>query len=269
MARNQYFNQYSTNGEQNLLESLLIESIKIYGFDCMYLPRTLVKEDHLFSEDVLSTFDNAYEVEMYVKSVDGFEGDGDFLSKFGLEIRDEMTLTVAQKRFRDEVTNTTENIDRPSEGDLIVFPLNNKIYEVKFVEHEAIFYQLGKLYTWDLKCELWEYSHERLETGIDSIDSIEDRYSGDVLINQILLEDGSELVTESGNFVILDMSRSFDRIVTETQEFLIDESGNYFTLDESRLKTDYQANNQFFTSEHTRLDMINWNDTMPFGEAVW
>lgn len=193
---NLYFNNHAFSGEQNLIEDLIIESIRIYGVDCYYIPRTLVAEDLVFGEDTLSKFDDAYLIEMYIKSVDGFEGEGDFLSKFNIEIRDEMVLTVSRRRFGEEVLDTTENVGRPSEGDLIYFPLNNKVFEVKFVEHEAVFYQMGSLQTYDLRCELFEYSHERLDTGIAAIDSIEDAYSGDFL-NELLLEDGSTLVTET------------------------------------------------------------------------
>src|SRR5210317_1639455 len=106
---NLYFNNYAFTQEQNLIENLIIESIKIYGIEVFYLPRTLVKENQLFGEVVLSKFEQAYPVEMYIKSVDGFQGDGDFLSKFGLEIRDEMVLTVSRRRFGEElaVADTT------------------------------------------------------------------------------------------------------------------------------------------------------------------
>jgi len=176
---NFYFNTLGHYGEQNLIEDLIVESIKIYGIDCYYMPRTIVNEDNLFGEDTLSKFEDAYPLEMYIKSVNGFEGDGTFLSKFGLEIRDEMVLSVAQRRFGEEISydNTTKEAGRPVEGDLIFFPLNNKIYEVKFVEHEVVFYQMGKLQTYDLTCELFEYSSERIDTGIQAIDAIEDKYS--------------------------------------------------------------------------------------------
>lgn len=176
---NFYFNTLGHYGEQNLIEDLIVESIKIYGIDCYYMPRTIVNEDNLFGEDTLSKFEDAYPLEMYIKSVNGFEGDGTFLSKFGLEIRDEMVLSVAQRRFGEEISydNTTKEAGRPVEGDLIFFPLNNKIYEVKFVEHEVVFYQMGKLQTYDLTCELFEYSSERIDTGIQVIDAIEDKYS--------------------------------------------------------------------------------------------
>ena len=243
MATNLFFNNYAFSQEQNLIEDLIIESIKIYGYDCYYLPRTLVAEDTLFGEDTLSKFDNAYSLEMYVKSVDGFEGEGDFLSKFNIEIRDEMVLTVSQRRFGEEVDvfNTTEDIGRPSEGDLIYFPLNNKIFEVKFVEHESIFYQMGSLQTYDLRCELFEYSHERLDTGINVIDSVETAFSGDMLDFQLLDEEGNELITEDG--------------------FTLSQDGLAFRVE----GTDKAANNEQFTSNS--IDFIDFSETNPFSEG--
>lgn len=193
---NYYFNNYDYFGEQSLVESLITESIKIYGIQCYYMPRTFENSDtSVFGEDRLSKFDNAFAIEMYIKSVDGFEGEGDFLSKFGLEVRDEMILTVSRRRFSEELfaDDTTpvdddEGSGRPVEGDLLYFPLNGKIFQVKFVEHESIFYQMGTLQTYDIKLELFEYSNEILATGIAEIDDIGIDYSTDILDNQISLE---------------------------------------------------------------------------------
>jgi hypothetical protein len=242
---NLYFNNYAFTGEQNLIENLIIESIRIYGIEVFYLPRTLVKEDNLFGEDVLSKFEFAYPVEMYIKSVDGFSGDGDFLSKFGLEIRDEMVLTVSRRRFGEEIaiedstpTNEDQGIARPAEGDLIYFPLNGKIFQVKFVEHEAIFYQMGSLQTYDLTLELWEYSHEELNTGIAEIDGIEDAFSGVKQNLEVLAEDGNRLVFETGDGII-------------QEEYRIE-------------NTDPQANNEFFQGN---VDFIDFSEINPFSEG--
>lgn len=243
MATNLFFNNFAFSQEQNLIEDLIIESIKIYGFDCYYMPRTMIAEDTLFGEDTLSKFDNSYLLEMYIKSVDGFEGEGDFLSKFNIEIRDEMVLTVSRRRFSEELSQeeTTEGIGRPSEGDLIYFPLNNKIFEVKFVEHEAIFYQMGSLQTYDLRCELYEYSHERFDTGISEIDSIEEALSGDMSQTQILSESGEELITEDGFYLAQD-------------------SAIYRVED-----TDPAANNEQFGA--SSIDFIDFSEGNPFSEG--
>lgn len=194
MPTNLYFNNYSFTGEQLLIEDLIIEAIKVYGVECYYLPRTMVNEDEVWGEDASSKFESAYPLEMYIKNVDAFEGEGDFLSKFGLEIRDAVTLTISQRRFGEEIDieDTTKDVGRPAEGDLIWFPLNGKIFEVKHVEHEAIFYQLGSLQTYDLRCELFEYSTEIIDTGVKVIDDIATQYSIDELIFQILFETNTD-----------------------------------------------------------------------------
>jgi len=161
--------------EQTLIEDLVIESIKIYGIDTFYLTRTQGALDDILNEDDLPTFNSAYPVEMYVKNVDGFEGEGDFLSKFGLQIRDSMTMTVAIRVFEDEIGSQT-TLTRPREGDLLFFPLNRKMFKIMHVEHEAIFYQMGDLQTYDLRCELFEFSNERFQTGVDEIDTLFDAY---------------------------------------------------------------------------------------------
>jgi hypothetical protein len=181
VAKNYYFENYSNSMEQELIEDLVIESIRIFGIDCWYIPRTISAKDDIFNEDSLSIFNDAYMLEMYVKNVDGFEGEGDFLSKFGLQIRDSMTLTVANRVFDFEVGAGTEQV-RPNEGDLIYFPLNRKMFQVMHVEHEAIFYQMGQLQTYDLRCELFEYSGERFETGQEFIDDLYD--SRDLFVTQ-------------------------------------------------------------------------------------
>lgn len=175
MATNFYFNNFSNSMEQNLIEDLVIESIRIYGHDTWYISRTLGAKDELLNEDDLSIFKEAYSMEMYIKNVDGFEGEGDFLSKFGLQIRDSMTFTIAIRTFNAEVGAHTEDV-RPQEGDLIYFPLNQKIWQIQHVEHEAIFYQMGNLQTYDLRCELFEYSGERFETGWEEIDTLLEAY---------------------------------------------------------------------------------------------
>lgn len=170
MAKNFYFENYGNSMEQTLIEDLIIESIKIYGIEVYYIPRTLGAKDDLLNEDDLSTFNDAYLIEMYIKNIDGFEGEGDFLSKFGLQIRDSMTMTVAIRVFDAEVGKYTEQV-RPKEGDVVYFPLNGKMFELQHVEHEAIFYQMGSLQTYDLRMELFEYSGERFNTGVAEIDS--------------------------------------------------------------------------------------------------
>jgi len=172
MAVNPYFKPQK--GEQRIIEDLTIESIKIHGHDFVYMPRTLVKEDELFGEDIQSSFGKGVELEMYIESVDGFEGEGDFISRFGLEIRDNIKVVVSKKRFSQEVTSLEGvTVLTPREGDLIYFPLTKGLFEIKFVEHENPFFQLNKLYTYSLSCELFQYSQEDIDTGWTDIDKIE------------------------------------------------------------------------------------------------
>ena len=173
MAKNSYFRR-NIGSEQRLIEDLTVEAIKMHGEDMVYIPRTLMNEDKLFGEDTQSKFDDGYSLEMYIESADGFEGDGDFVSKFGLEIRDSVSLVFAKKRFEQVVTVNEASIPKPREGDLIYFPLSKGLFEIKFVEHENPFYQLGKLHTYKVSCELFVYSHEEIDTGYSDIDALED-----------------------------------------------------------------------------------------------
>lgn len=182
MATNPYFRNYGNFNEQNLIDDLVIESIKMYGVDIAYIPRNFDSIDNILNEDDTSTFGGdlttqggnnysiVYDMEMYVKSVDGFEGEGDFLSRFGLQIRDQVTFSVAYRTFERFATRLDPDQTRPNEGDVIYFPLNDKMFKVMFVEHESVFYQHGALQVYDLRCELFEYSGERFQTGRYEID---------------------------------------------------------------------------------------------------
>lgn len=176
MATNVFFSNYDYFNEQQLIDDLVIESIQIYGIDVTYVARTIQERDNILNEDDLSIFTDAYEFEVYVKSVDGFEGEGDFLSRFGLQIRDQVTFSVARRTFERYVTRKDTNRERPFEGDLIYFPLNDKFYKIMHVEHESVFYQSGALQVFDIKCELFEYSNERFDTQVEYIDHYWDEY---------------------------------------------------------------------------------------------
>lgn len=203
MATSVYFNNFQSSQEQLLLENLIIESIKIYGNDVYYIPRRTDDIDQLYGESATAYFDKAYMIEMYINSVDGFTGNGSFLSKFGLEIRDEITFTVAERIFIDEI-NIYENLTakRPREGDLIFFPLNQKCFQIKYVNNKPFFYQLGTLQTFELVCELYEYSSERFNTGIPEIDKIQKSFSLDILDYAIKAEDGSYIRDEDSNYIV-------------------------------------------------------------------
>lgn len=170
MATSVYFRNYDNFNEQNLIDDLVIESIKIYGIDVTYISGLFNNVDRILNEDDTPLYDEMYEFEVYVKNVDGFEGEGDFLSKFGLEIRDQVTFSVAIRSFEKHVTRVNDTKVRPRENDLIWLPLNKKMYRITYVEHESVFYQTGALQVYDIKCELMEYSNESFDTGRYDID---------------------------------------------------------------------------------------------------
>jgi len=238
MARNAFYNQYAeVRQEQSLVEDLIIEAIRIYGIDTYYLPRTHVNLDYLYTEDTLTKFDDALEMEMYVKTYDGFVGQQEFLSKFGLQVDESITFTIAQKRFTQSLTESLlteyghnlilENGDelireqtydysdiiRPREGDLIYLPLAGFMYEIKFVEHIETFFQLGKLYTYEIKADRYEYSSEVIDTDVTELDAIEDEYSADTSINAAVEDaddtaDNAFIETRINDDDILDLSET-------------------------------------------------------------
>ena len=194
MATNQYFNHHGTNTPENrLIENLMIESIQTYGIDVYYLPRTLNNEDTLLGEDASSSYDSAHTIEMYIKTVDGFEGSGDFISKWGLQIKDQITFTVAKRRWQELGLSTDGRAKIPHEGDLIYFPITKALFQILFIEDEAIFYQTGQLQSYDMLCEMFTYSDQTFDTGIDELDAIErtHSYSVDFTMN-----------TGSGNYTV-------------------------------------------------------------------
>ena len=281
MATNRYFKPYDYNRERNLLQGLVVESIKTIGFDVKYIPRTIVERDDLYGEAVLSKFESAPAVEMYVKSTEGFEGEGDTITRFGLEIRDAVTFTIARKRWlqirnpkvTDEVgynihlegsdlydmenmsllqledggVSNLYNIDsdRPREGDLIWWHEPSALFEIKFVEHEAQFYQSGVVHSYDLRCEMFVYSSERFNTGVADIDSIENDYSMDVMDWKILLESGDVLVMEHENHPVI------QEVFSE-----VSHAGLWTT------KHDLTANNQFFLVNSAPF--VDLSETNPF-----
>ena len=174
MARNVYFTN-GTGSEQLLIEDIIIESLQIYGQDFYYIPRTLVSKDDILGEDRLSQFKSSFPIEMYFENVDSLDGQGAFIQKFGLMMEQSATLVVARRRWDQLVGRygVTQLPNRPNEGDLLYFPLTKGLFEIKFVKHQDPFYQLGKLYVYKLQVELFQYSSERIDTGISEIDAFE------------------------------------------------------------------------------------------------
>jgi hypothetical protein len=186
MATSVYFNNFSPAviNEQRLFEDVIVESIKIMGHDVQYMPREAYDStDEIIGENPEARFKRAYTVEMYLANVEGYEGDGDFFSKFGLEIRDTSNFVVSRKSFEKFIPSTIAK--RPREGDLIFVPLLGKIFEIKFVEEELMFFSLGKRspYIYELRCEVFRFSQEDIDTGVEEIDDLDKLISYTIHLN--------------------------------------------------------------------------------------
>ena len=179
MALNPFFLQGSF-GEQRLIQELINEQLKIYGIEVTYIPRKFVRKQTIIEEIQSSKFDDNFLLEAYLNNYEGYSGAGDIMTKFGVSVRDEVSLVISRERFEDFISPFLEGVDdseievydRPREGDLVYFPLGKRLFEVKFVEHEKPFYQLGKNYVYEIQCELFEYEDEVLDTSIDEIDEV-------------------------------------------------------------------------------------------------
>ena len=274
MPTNVYFDT-GTKPEQTLYEDLMIEQLKIYGQDVFYIPRTLVKEDNLFGEDTLSKFGDAYLIEMYFENVEGYEGEKEIMSKFGLQMNEDVTFVVARRRFEQLVSHDSNLIvqTRPNEGDLVYFPKVKKIFEITFVDHDDPFYQVHNVPAFKLKCKTFEYSSEDLDTGITEIDAIETANSLDQLVYQITMEqsstttynEGLELEDGTGNLeqegstdnLIGENETGGDQIVLETGDYIIQEGYVVDTIDEN-------AMNDFFETQDDNI--IDFTESNPFGD---
>jgi hypothetical protein len=190
MTTNPFINNVSYKPTQDLLEELSIESIKMHGMDVYYIPRKFRKKDDIFGEDALSYFSDHFKIEAYLENNTGFAGDGQIIQKFGVELKQEIVLTLSRKRFAEEAAKLNVASDRPAEiyapfmGDLIYFPLSKALFEIKYVEPFNVFFQQGKLYTYQISCELFKYSMENINTGNSEIDRIEDDAVGEYTTTQ-------------------------------------------------------------------------------------
>ena len=285
MATNSYFTQ-GTTGEQDLIGDLVVEQIKMFGKDVYYLPRTLVNEDTVFSEDNLSKFESAYQIEAYIETVNGFGGDGDLFSKFGVRISDQVTFIISRTRFTEAVDDNAQLIveGRPNEGDLIYFPLANKLFKIMFVEHEQPFYQLGKIHVWGLKCELFEFGDEQIDTGVAAIDAIEQDFSVAITVNFATGGTGDFTVgVAGGSSNVTAEVKSWDsanrqlQLYNRTGMFTIPETitgqtsgaawttASYNTL--NNVSSEYDSNSYFETAADGIIDFTEGNPFGEFGQA--
>ena len=246
MPTNVYFDT-GTTSEQRLYESLIIEQLRAFGHDVYYLPRKLVNEDTLFGEDTLSSFNDAYQIEMYLDNIEGFEGQKEMMTRFGLDMQDEATWVVSKRRF-EQLISTDQNLivtTRPNEGDLIYFPLAKKLFEISFVDHDDPFYQIANLPVFKMRCRTFEYSSEALDTGVSDIDAIQTSESTDALDYQIVLE----TATESGT----------NYLITEDGAFIVSEEYNIDTIDTS-------SDSEYFETQGDSI--LDFTERNPFGEVT-
>ena len=246
MPTNVYFNTGST-AEQRLYENLIIEQLSVFGQDVYYLPRKLVNKDTLFGEDVSSSFNDAYIIEMYLDNIEGYEGQKEMMTRFGIDMQDEATFVVSKRRF-EELISTDQNLivsSRPNEGDLIYFPDGKKLFEISFVDHDDPFYQLQNLPVYKMRCRTFEYSHEDMATGVTAIDDIETAESLDALEYQIILESG----TDSGT----------NYLITEDGDWIVSEAYNIDSVDEG-------SDTDFFETQGDSI--LDFTERNPFGEVT-
>jgi hypothetical protein len=287
MPTSSYFRTFDAKNDQELLHSLVTESIQVTGYDVNYIPRTLVNEDTILGEDSISEYKDAYSVEMYIKSVDGFEGEGDLVSKFGLEVRDQIIFSMSRRAW--------EGLDigvRPKEGDLIYFGLTSKLFQILFVEHETPFYQAGALPTFDLTCELFTYSDEAMDTGVNEIDVVEQKQS---FVRTFELTSVSGTFTEgetvtggtsaiTGEVARWDSSTSYLYLINMTGNFTLNEiltgasstaTGTYSTkqttdqTSETLQTIDNSTSDQVSSNKQFEIDadsVFDFSESNPFGD---
>lgn len=247
MPTNVYFDT-GTKPEQALYEDLMIEQLRIYGQDVYYIPRKLAGTDSIWQEDISSSFESSYLIEMYMENIDGYEGEKELMSKFGLDIQDDATFVVARRRW-EQFVSVDNNIivsSRPNEGDLIYFPKGNKLFEITFVDHDDPFYQVQNLPTYKLKCKTFEYASEVIDTGIAEIDAIETDNSLDMLSHQMTLEDGSgSLILENA-------------VEGAAASYIILETYDIATIDENSQNEDFEIADD---------NILDFTESNPFGDA--
>jgi hypothetical protein len=247
MPTNVYFDT-GTKPEQSLYEDLIIEQLRIYGQDVYYIPRKLAGTDAIFQEDISSSFEDAYLVEMYMDTIDGYEGEKELMSKFGLDIMNDTTFTVARRRWEQFVSidNNIIESSRPNEGDLIFWPKGNRLFEITFVDHDDPFFQVHNLPTYKLKCKTFEYSSEVIDTGITEIDKVEDDFSLDQYQYQFTLEDGT------GSILLENTVEGADAT------YIIQESYDVATIDKNSQNDDFELADD---------NILDFTESNPFGDA--
>jgi hypothetical protein len=249
MPTNVYFDT-GTKPEQALYEDLMIEQLRIYGQDVYYIPRKMAGTDTIWQEDISSSFESSYLIEMYMENLDGYEGEKELMSKFGLDIQDDATFIVARRRWEQFVSidNNVIVSSRPNEGDLVYFPKGNKLFEITFVDHDDPFYQVQNLPTYKLKCKTFEYASEVIDTGIAEIDAIDADNSLDMMQHQITLE----TATGTGSLILENIVES------AAASYIILETYNIALIDENSQNDDFELADD---------NILDFTESNPFGDA--
>jgi hypothetical protein len=296
MATNRYFTR-GTPTEQRLYEDIIIESLKIYGQDVYYLPREIVKRDTIFNDDNVSRFDDAYRIEMYIENIEGFDGEGDLFTKFGVEIRDAATFIVARRRWAGAIQfyrNTEDNpFYRPREGDLIFLTLSDSFFEITKVETESPFYQLKDLPVFKIRAELFEYNDEDFDTGL-SLDNIESNHAyqrlltfdlaqttGKFEIGDTLTQVNPNGFIMTGDVVKIDASVSTEYKVwvahagaddgkyhTFSTQYRIENESGIGGIPLSESEGDLQQGNQNDAFDTESSNLIDFSESNPFGDPI-
>ena len=271
MAVNHYFQGgkgIGNQAEKRLHEDIIIESLKIFGQDIYYLPRTLVNRDLVLGEDTSSRFDDSYLLEMYFETTEGFAGENEIINKFGLEIRDDTTLVLSKRRFEEHVASkeTLTATGRPNEGDIVYVPLLKAFFEIQFVEDQEPFYQLGNLPVYKLRVTRWEYASEKLDTGIGAIDQAEDKYSLNTLNHKVGLESGQVALTGDGSIELEDY---FDYSTGQKALLMLE---TFDGTDTIAVQSNYASNLDMnasagYDTVSTADDILDFTERNPFGEV--
>ena len=267
MPVNHYFqggNGIGNQNEKRLYEDLIVEGLKIYGHDVYYLPRTLVNRDLILGEDTASRFDDSWMIEMYIESTEGFAGQQEIVSKFGLEIREDTTFMVSKRAWDYHVGLKDSLIatGRPNEGDIIYYPLMNSFFEIQFVEDQEPFFALGQLPVYKLRVTRWEYSSEELNTGLEAIDGAEDKYTLNQLNYKFTLESGQVALSGEGSL------RLEQDLSSGEPAFLLNED---FTELSIQQQSSYAANTDLdteagFDTQSALDDILDFTERNPFGD---
>lgn len=288
-----YYIRDNVRSEQNLYEDIVIESLKIYGQDVYYLPRETVFEDRVFGDEVPARYSNSYKIEMYIDNVEGFDGEGDLFTRFGVEIRDEATFVVSRRRWSQVVSGDNQiTTDRPREGDLIYLTLSNSMFQITHVEHEMPFYQLSNLPVYKCRAQLFDYNSEDFDTGVDTIQKIEEAHGYTYLLKiqgasitnkKPVLPDTIITQNQSGVLVTAEVAKYSDsdglihainlstsdgtwRLFSADSTVTVDSATNIYTLEAVSELNKLSENEQNTDFGSFGDDFLDFSEGNPFGD---